>query len=216
MRKLLLLLAVVAVCTASQAQILVNGGFDAGDTSGWTVIDNGGTVAASTDYIQAGSHSLIVDSNGAGAWSSPQVLQTFAASEGQTWGMSGYYLHPDTDPITDGSFGLFKIVFRDSGGVDLTPTVFTAGQINTAFPGIESLPFVNSSSATDSWIFAEAEGVAPAGTAEVLLLALNVNQGVSPSPVYFDSITAVPEPSTFALLGGLAALGVVMYRRRRK
>jgi hypothetical protein len=29
------------------------------------------------------------------------------------------------------------------------------------------------------------------------------------------AITAVPEPSTFAILAGLAALGLVMARRRR-
>jgi hypothetical protein len=37
------------------------------------------------------------------------------------------------------------------------------------------------------------------------------------SGVFYDNVnlTVVPEPATYALLGGLAAIGLVMYRRRK-
>lgn len=44
-----------------------------------------------------------------------------------------------------------------------------------------------------------------AGTFDEFRLATDLN----------DAITVVPEPSTYALLGGLMALGMVMYRRRK-
>lgn len=48
-----------------------------------------------------------------------------------------------------------------------------------------------------------------------------LNQGAGPvaaGELYFDniSVSAVPEPSTYAALAGLAALGLVMWRRRRQ
>jgi hypothetical protein len=43
----------------------------------------------------------------------------------------------------------------------------------------------------------------------------NILSGTDPIGGAFASVTAVPEPSTYALIGGLLALGIVRYRRRR-
>jgi len=168
---------------------LVNPGFET-NTSGWTVTASGGTVAGSTAYARSGSRSLLIDSTGAGAWSSPQATQTFPASPGNEFNFKGYMLQPTGKPITDGSFGVLKIVFKDAGGNDLLPASASVGQINASFPGVESLPFLNSASPKGSWVLTEAQGVAPAGTTSVTFFLLNVNQAVSPSGMHWDDIQA--------------------------
>jgi hypothetical protein len=216
-------LAVIAMATAttSMANLLVNPGFESDippALSGWTVNASGGTIATTAAYANSGNNSLLIDSVGAGQWSSPNVYQTFAASPGQEWNLSGYMMTlqaplPNFDP-NPASFGLFKIVFRDALNNDLLPASASLGVINNAFPGIESLPFLNQTAINGQWIYSEAQGIAPANTTQVLLYALNVNGSVN--AMYFDDIAAVvvPEPSTIALLGiGLSCL--VGFRRRK-
>jgi hypothetical protein len=43
----------------------------------------------------------------------------------------------------------------------------------------------------------------------------NILAGADPLGSTFSTVTAVPEPGAFALLGGLVALGIVIYRRRK-
>jgi len=226
MKKLLLIVTSLAVAaTVGQAQnLLSNADFemdDVGDApADWDTALSNGTALTSTDYAQSGTYSLAIDSTGAGAWAVPNVFQTFAATPGTEYSLSGYMLHPDTDPITDGSFGLLKIEFRDASDalLDVSGLVSTGAAAAGPFFGAESTPFLDNASATDDWILSETVVTAPANTVEANFILLNVNQGDSPSPMYFDNITAtvVPEPATFAFLGGLAALGLVMYRRRQK
>lgn len=167
-----------------------NGDLESGVLSPWDDSNNVDAATISTTYAQAGTNSLAIDSTGRGAWTSPQVFQAdFPSTEGDIWEFSGYMLTPAV--IGDDSFGLFKIVFKDAGGGELTPTVVSKGQINTGFPGIESLPFLNSGTTPETWILSEAAGTAPAGTASVTLLVLNVNQGVAPSVMHYDTITAI-------------------------
>ena len=206
-----------AAASTAMANVLLNSGFES-DTpptlSAWTPnYGGGGTIQTTTAYAQSGTKSLLIDSTGAGQWWSPNVQQTFAASAGQEWNMKGYML---TASIPNASFGLFKIVFQNAANVDLLPASASIGGINNAFPGVESTPFLNSGSAQNTWLFSEAQGIAPVGTDHVVLFALNVNQ--NPSVMYFDNISAsvvvVPEPSTFAL-AGLALASLVTFRRRK-
>lgn len=227
MKKLLYLVtALLVAATMGQAQnLLSNADFEMDGVTGvapadWDSALSGGTGLTSTDYAQSGTYSLAIDSTGAGAWASPNVLQTMPASPGMEYTFSGYMLQPDTNPITDGSFGLLKVEFRDAADalIDVSGLVSTGTAAGGGFPGAESTPVLNSSSATDTWIFSETVVEAPANAVEANFILLNVNEGASPSPVYFDNIsaTAVPEPATFAFLFGAAALGMVLYRRRRK
>lgn len=59
------------------------------------------------------------------------------------------------------------------------------------------------------------------GNADTFALGLAVfagGQTISPSEAYFDNLSAsaVPEPSTYAVLAGLGALGLVLWHRRRR
>ena len=119
--------------------------------------------------------------------------------------------------MTDGSFGLLKIVFRDAGGVDLDGGTATIGTwVGPANPGAES-GTVTAATTAGTWNFLEVQAIAPAGTASAVFLALNVNQQLdgAVSKFYFDDLeaTLVPEPTTFAL-AGLGAAALLVFRRR--
>ncbi len=173
------------------ANLLANPGFESG-VSGWTMNLGGGSASASPAYARSGDESLVIDSAGAGDWSSPNASQSFSASAGDVFDIQGYLLNPAGSAITGSSFGLFKIEFRDSGGNVLEPASVDTGT-SAAFPyyGAESRPFLSAASATDTWIFSEVRAEAPANTVWVSFILLNVNQPENSGPIYYDDIQAV-------------------------
>jgi hypothetical protein len=58
-------------------------------------------------------------------------------------------------------------------------------------PGVESLPFVDAATPVNTWVFSEAQGVAPAGTVEVSFLLLNVDFAGGENPIWFDDAQAL-------------------------
>lgn len=190
--------------------LLENPGFESG-TDGWNQSLSGGSASASTAYAHEGTRSLVIDSTGAGDWLSPNLSQSFTASPGDVFNLQGYMLNPSGSPIAGGSFGLFKIEFRDSGGNLLIPDAVEIGilQDHPDYPGAESTPHLNASSATDTWIFSEVQVEAPADTATVGFYLLNVNDPSNPGPMYFDDVQAMligdpvlPFSLTSAVMGG--------------
>lgn len=213
-------LAILALATAStsMAALLTNGGFESATAPGaptaWTLNLSGGSAATSTAYARSGSQSLVIDSTGAGAWNSPNAFQEFAVAPGDEFNFRGWMLRSGS--ITDASFGVLKIEFRDIANGQVLPTVPPSIGV-PLFGGIESRPVLNNANAlVDTWLFSEAQAIAPPTAVKVQFYVLNVNQGVAPGPMYFDDISAtlIPEPSALALTGlGLACL---VGRRRRK
>jgi len=193
------------------ANLLVNGDFETGDLGGWTI--NNGSVATPTVGAQSGANAALLTIPGGGGV--PEINQIFPANPGDEFNLSGWLLTEATIPAGP-SFGLFKIVFKDSGGVDLPPASVSSGQFGPpANPGAESLPFLDNASAVDTWIFSETQAVAPAGTTQVQFLALNVDFAGGENPIFVDNVSAelVPEPGV-VLLGSFGLLGLLVRRRR--
>ena len=69
---------------------------------------------------------------------------------------------------------------------------------NPNFPGAEAVPFLDSSSFPNTWIFTELQAVAPADAVEVQFFTINVDingcpDGFDPgsvNPIWFDNIQA--------------------------
>jgi len=186
---------------------LVNAGFESGKT-GWTLNLSGGTAEASTTHARNGVHALMINSTGAGAWSAPNASQSFPANPGEVYNLQGYLLNPSSAPIAGSSFGLFKIEFRNSVGTVLEPAAVEVGtSAASPYYGAESRPFLAASSSADMWIFSWTQAEAPANTAWVSFILLNVNQPENPGPMYFDDIQAVlvdNQVQPFSLNYGLA------------
>jgi beta-glucanase (GH16 family) len=183
-------LVTVVGAPSGPTNLLTNESFETAIGAEWTQNLSDGTAGNSALYARTGSNSLVIDSTGAGDWASPNLSQTFTASPGEEFNLQGWMLAPPGG-IPGGSFGLLKIEFTDGGGGALDPASISIGGSATApFFGAESTPFLNSGSATETWIFTETQAVAPVGTAFVRFVVLNVNQPGNPGPMYFDDILA--------------------------
>jgi hypothetical protein len=187
-------LALAAAATRGQ-NVLTNPGFEtdavlnaapvAGAT-GWTPQGNANTASANGNPTRTGIGSLQLA--GAGGFGVPLASQFFAASPGQVWDFQGYMLTPATLP-GDATFGLLKIVWLNAGGGEIPPgSALIGGANNGGNPGVESTPFLNSASTPNTWVFTQARGVAPAGTVQVRLIALFVDQSAGTG--YFDDLQA--------------------------
>jgi len=167
--------------------VLANPGFETGDFTGWEGSGNNAT-GAPVAGARSGNFAAQLTTTGGGQVS--EVRQAFAANPGDEVNLSVWMLTEAQLPA-GASFGLAKIVFRDASGADLIPESASIGVINFDFPGIESQPFVNDASAIDTWVFSEAQGVAPAGTTEVVFQLLNVDFAGGENPIWFDDAQAI-------------------------
>jgi len=201
LNKLACLAAVALAMPAASmaANVLTNAGFETDavlnasvvyGATGWTPSGNVYTASANGDPVRTGIGSLKCD--GLGGFGVPLVSQTFPTTPGAFWNFEGYMLTPSTLP-GDATFGLLKIVWMDAGNVELQPgSAVVGGANNGANPGIESTPFLNSVSATNTWIFTRAAGYAPAGATQVRLIPLFVDQSAGVG--YFDDLLATNLP----------------------
>lgn len=219
-------LALLLTTSASAQNLLTNPDFETGDLSGWNLVgpDFSQSIGAPGMGAQSGNFAVNLTAPSDGV---PEVSQgifgsgtTFPASPGQEFNLSGYMLTEVALPPVDSgaTFGLLKIVFEDAAGNDLLPASASEGQINSDFPGIESLPFLNGDSEVNTWLFTEAQGVAPADTVSVAFLVLNVDFGNGADhPMWFDNISATEvmagNPGDFDTDGDVDGDDFVLWQR---
>jgi hypothetical protein len=173
---------------ASLVTGLANGDFETGDFTGWDV-NGDNVVGAPVAGAQSGTFAAQLTVTGGSAVAA--IRQVFAANPGDEVNLSTWML--TEAPLPAGpSFGLAKIVFEDAAGNDLEPASVSIGQLGPPDnPGIESLPFVNETTPVDTWVFTEAQGVAPAGTVRVRFILINVDFAGGENPIWFDDAQAI-------------------------
>nr|WP_294508125.1 PEP-CTERM sorting domain-containing protein [uncultured Rhodopila sp.] len=177
---------ILAASPASAAvNLLVNGGFETGDLSGWTLTGNTGPETVTTEfsrYQPENGHDFLVF----GQVGSDGVLsQSFADVAGGTLTVTGYLAGDGSSPSDftasiDGHIGFAVNPVPDQGYTEFT---FTARAT-----GFDTLSFAYRN---DPWFDA--------------LDNISVSETV-PMPV--------PEPGTCAILGA-GLLGLGLFRRRR-
>ncbi|MDH3970273.1 MAG: hypothetical protein OEU56_24965, partial [Rhodospirillales bacterium] len=170
---------------------LVNGGFETGDFTGWTITAGDNLVGAPVVGARSGAFAAQLTTPGGSTVDNivPEIRQSSAANPGDEINLSAWLLTEAALP-EGASFGLVKIVFKDAAGNDLVPASASIGVINAEFPGIESQPFLDAASPVDTWVFSEAQGIAPEGTVEVVFLLLNVDFAGGENPIWFDDAQA--------------------------
>jgi hypothetical protein len=203
-----------AVRETAYAQILVNGSFEQPVLSstvnysstfsftGWSGASTGG----------AGNAGLVVgtnvgltpeDGNQAFAFNGNNppdgtyIEQTFSTAIGQTY-MLDFWLGRNGDPSAD------------IGPEPLEAQVAVLDASNTTISSLTAEP-----PSTDTWSMSTLGFTADSSTSTVIFTDIS---GSNPnSDLFLDnvSVSAVPEPSTFAALAGLSVLGFAAYRRNK-
>lgn len=209
-----LALGVACAATGAYANLLTNGSFeDAEDFAGW---DFSGTVQIQTDPGDLtttnsnyrvgqtdGSRAAAFNYTGTGV-NDGIISQSFSTEIGQTYtvsfdyglyGVSGSGVSADLNVAVTGITTLYSALYTDDTGSEGGYVLTTNAGSYSSY----SFTFVaDSISSTISF--------SDAATSQM---------GGNDTALDNISITAIPEPSTFALLGGLAALGLVAAKRRR-
>jgi hypothetical protein len=212
--------ALTLTVSTSQAQnLLADPGFELGLTApnpnpngvaGWA--NFGGTAFLTTPLAHSGTAVLDTPDNG-GGYSVPGTYQDFAASPGETFTFSGWVYTPNVLLVNANDFAILQLSFftgappnNYAGGTG----VGSAVGVNIGQPiggGAVALP-------QGVWTYASVTATAGAGTQSMGAYILDINADAN-ADFYFDdmSLTAVPEPTTLALVG---LGGLSLFRRLRK
>ena len=214
MKKFLItLVALSAIAVAQGQNLLTNPSFELQDTSGGDVAGPPTGWFGFNDVFQS-SQTGITPTDGVNllkmfgpffAGGAAGVGQNLPAAPGDQFLGTADMLNPAADAMGGDTFSIIKLEFFDSGGSIISFAEST--QLKVGDP-------------TNVWNSYSVSATAPAGTVSVNYLLLHVQPtgNIGGGSTYFDnaSFTQVPEPATFAFIGGALALGVVLYKRRKR
>jgi hypothetical protein len=204
---------------------LVNPGFDVQDASaadifgasGWTAFGGGTFTCDGVIGVNAGSSCPAPNSpnNSFKVFSNSGAFQSFAATAGDQFTMTGFGLNSSLDAILNISTLRLQIGFFDAAGLPAG----TAAQGNTSvgFNLFES-NLIDANTPLDVWTqMGVGTAPAPDNTAEVRFIVLGLM--ASGGAGFFDDISAdqvvVPVPAAVWLFGS-GLIGLVGVARRRK
>lgn len=187
----------------------------AGDTNGISGTQNGVTPYAGSSMLSFLRNGLPDGSNGSSS-DTFQIVDMSAyassiAAAGFTVTLSAYYNRSDT---SYSQFTTAILAFNTTIGNLETDLTNTGNQGNA-----RAATNLTSDSNTGTWEQSSVSLTLPTDTKYILVelsMVSNVNAAGIPTGYYADNVTltAVPEPSTYAMLSGLGALGMVAWRRR--
>jgi hypothetical protein len=224
-----LLTIFVATASLAQAQVqqfnlVPNGNFEIPDGAEWATDQNGGTWSYPATGGNAGGYAELAFTNPGGAWGGVLI----SPANGSVSGVSPFLkldslglkigdipiLQWDGKTDVQGTFSCVKIEAYNAAG----------GLINQATDAPNAGYNLPMDQVAGTWATFQSTGtfMIPLLTDSIKIVPL-YNQGFgagSAVDIGFDNVgvmggVPVPEPAAYALLGGLAALGFVMLRRRR-
>lgn len=181
-------LAATVFVAAVQAQnVVVNGSFEAGDSSGWTTSRpfSAQTVYGATDGVWALE---FADGNDAGA----TMAQNISTVLGTTYNVSFDWkqTHPGTQTMS----------FYVSGATGQLAQLFVSGSYNGGFDPHTPFQHLSTSFVADN------------ASTKLVFVDTSISSYQADQMLDNVSVTAVPEPGTYAMLG----LGLVVLSRRSR
>jgi hypothetical protein len=195
-----------ATATAQAQNLLVDPSFEAatfgqpnpipvpgGVGGGWAAFQGNLTVAAAHTGVQSAT---LWDNS----WNPSGVYQIVNATAGLNYGASAWFENLGAASGW-GTPYLLNLEFHDALGGQVGTTVSTGW--------LSDLPL-------GAWQQLSAAGVAPAGTAYAYVYFMAMNSVPTGAAFYVDdaSLTVIPEPSSFALVG-LGLMSGLIWRRRQ-
>jgi hypothetical protein len=198
--------------------------------SNTSIDQNGDVTATGSKVAQISLGSVINGAKGTanGIFTLTTVMDQRVTS-GTNWLSTGFAIASGSVFTTDSTAGIGTAIWRGNGAIDTynydssireaSPTLGTTTTAPLTITAVYDLSVWDGTSnfGTVTWSSSATGANTVVGTFAADYSFAFLSLGSSTDTGSFQSIqlTQVPEPSTFALLAGLATLGLVMLRRRR-